>query len=286
MHKFLILLLLVLSGCTSTAPLRFPADFRQPQTQSLYQPFHLSSTNRYALIIKGESFELDKNQALIQNADDLSRGKPIIDPYINNDVDQMVRLALSKGYQIILATMGSESVQLLYDRLADIAAVSDGETQLLIAYSGEGDKSGWITRRCLAGPCSLTTEDCRVTSEKLIQTLVKIQGVQALLINACESGCFVDAARANQKFKGVVIASCSVGFATTPHEPSNLSATYAAFLHQYEDDPSSIKNLSMMNLTKAGFWWNNFRHQISDIGAGGLPISYDLVIYSTANFLF
>jgi len=285
MYKLLILLLFVFSGCTSTAPLKLSSDPRL-SSRSLHQSFEASPSNRYALIIKGESFKPDGSQALIQNAEDLSRGKPIIDPYIDNDVDQMARLALSKGYQVVSASMGSDTVEQLYNRLVELASVSNETTQVLIAYSGEGDKTGWITRRCLVGERSLTTEDCRVKPEKLIQALIGVQGVQALLINACESGCFVEAARKNPDFKGVVVASCSVGFATTPHEPSNLSATYAAFLHQYQDDPSSVKNISTLDLTKAGFWWNNFRHQISDIGAGGLPISYDLVKYSTANFLF
>ena len=61
------------------------------------------------------------------------------------------------------------------------------------------------------------------------------------VLNACESGVFAEAAQKNAGFRGVVIAACGTGFATTPHEPTGTSAIYASFLGLYHDDPASVK---------------------------------------------
>jgi hypothetical protein len=133
----------------------------------------------------------------------------------------------------------------------------------------------------------LVPPDATIDPKGLIAKLGTIKGGHALLLNACESGVFADAAQRDGAFKGVVIAACAVGFATTPHEPTGTSAIYAAFLGLYHDEPAEVKNLATVKIDKAGGTWTNLRHEWSDFwGGGGLPISYHPVVFANADFLF
>lgn len=293
MVKYLPLFFFIfIFGCSSTSPLDLPL---LKEIHLLGETFRVNPKNKYAFIIKGETFQPPQpsvlNRIFFSKPDDLSRGEPIIDPFINNDIDQISRLVFSKGYDVYLAEMGEHLPAELFNYFAELAKVSDNKTKVFIAYSGEGDKKGLITRECVLGGGRITASECRITPDILIEKLNEISGTKALLINACESGCFAEEAkqawgRDRNNFKGVVIAACPIGFSTTPHEPSNLSAVYATFLKFYQDDPEIIKNLSSLEITKVGSWWNNFRHQISNIGEGGLPISYEPVIFSNVYFYF
>lgn len=288
MNKLLLIFTSIfLVGCSSTESLNLPPPREAHISGERSEvPFKINSKNKYAFIIRGETFKRDGNFT-ISSPDDLSQGKRIIDPYIENDIDQISRLALSKGYDVYVS--GRQNfVNQLFDYLEKLEQVSNDETQILIAYSGEGDKDGWITQRCLVSDSRFfTMEACRIRPSDLIASLIKVRGKKAILINACESGCFADEAYfKNHEFQGVVISSCAVGFSTTPHEPSNLSATYAAFLSFYQDDPTIVKNLSRLEMTRTGYWWNNFLHQLSDLTDKRLPVSYQPIIYSNTNFLF
>jgi len=283
LRNILFFLFITLIGCSSTDPLDLPPP---KEIRNFGDTFRVSPRNKYAFVIKGQTFQFNGDRLSFSKADDLCVGDRLVDSYIDNDIDQISRLALCKGYDVYLAEMDKHSVSELRNYLNMVANVSNDATQVLIAYSGEGDKNGWKTRGCIARGNYFTMDVCRIKPEALIWNLADINGSKAVLINACESGCMVEAAQKNPNFKGVIIAACPVGYSTTPHEPSNLSAVYASFLKLYEDDPRQIRNLMNIEISRTGSWFNNLRHKISDIGAGGLPVSYEPVIFANANFLF
>lgn len=267
MQRLILLALLVLlCGCGSN-PIKF------------YEVLPEKHGNKYCILVKGRNSTYTGERC--SNDELNARSVAIHDPYINNDVSQTMELALSKGYIPYFATSPKE----LENIIANIARKSNDTTQLLIALSGEGDERGFNFNLVHTKAGNLVPPGMKLTSKDFIDLLRPVKGAKAVVINSCQSGCFVEAARRDTEFKGVVIAACAVGYATTPCQRTGTSAVFAGFLGLYQDDPKAIKNLATESIG-AGHWWENFRRQISDIGAGGLDISYSPVIYSTADFLF
>jgi hypothetical protein len=290
--SILFVLFASLGGCATTAPLDLPLpkDARVVELLGDYVPFQRSASNRYALVLKGQEFDAPRDRPFhISSAEDVRReGTPVRDGFVLSDADQLTRLLVSKGYDVYLGDMG-EATAVDVERLIErIAIVSDDETRLFFAYSGEGDRHGLRTRTLAIGDGQhIVPPDATIEPAALFAKLAQVKGTHAVLLNACESGAFADAAQKEPNFKGVVIAACAVGFATTPHEPTGTSAIYAAFFALYHDDPANVKNLATIKIDKAGGTWTNFRHKWSDFwGGGGLPISYEPVVYANADFLF
>jgi hypothetical protein len=203
-------------------------------------------------------------------------------------VDQITRLLVSKGYDVYRADMGEVTPVDVEKLIENIGMVSDAGTHTFFAYSGEGDQKGLRTRSMIVMEGRhLVPPDATISPDALIAKLATIKGAKALLVNACESGVFAEAARKNPDFEGVVIAACAPGYATTPHEPTGTSAIYAAFLRLYSEDTKTVRNLGTVRIEKAGGTWTNLAHKWSDFwSGGGLPISYDPVVYSNGDFLF
>jgi hypothetical protein len=170
--------------------------------------------------------------------------------------------------------------------VSSIASVSDEFTQLFFAYSGKGGKSGLWTQAILVGGRAIIPANVTISPEYLIKLLTLVRGIKAILINACESGIFAtEAATTKYIFDGVVIAACPKGTITTPHETTNTTAIFAAFLDLYSDDPSQKFNLRTIGLDTAGSFWVNLAHHINNI-FGSKPISYEPVIYSNESYWF
>lgn len=287
----LSLALLALSGCSATRPidLPLPKDARVVELLGDYTAFHKSPTNRYAVVLHGQEFAEPKGAYQISTTEDVRReGTPVPDPFVESDVDQLTRLLVSKGYDVYRADMGDVTPAEVEKLIESIGMLSDSETRTFFAYSGEGDRKGLRTRTMVIGEGRrIVPPDATITPEGLIAKLATVKGTKALLINACESGIFAEAARKDPDFHGVVIAACAPGYATTPHEPTGTSAIYAAFLGLYADDPKAVKNLGTVHLENAGGTWTNFRHKWTDFwSGGGLPISYDPVVFQNGDFLF
>lgn len=280
----LTLLGVCLAGCASTDPLPLP-EIKRANCNFVHQ-INKANQNKYAVVIKGALYTIQTQEFFFQNEEDLKKGKLIDDPYVDNDLDQITRLLISKGYEVFYYDMSIDSVSSVYNLLDHLAVISNDKTKLFIAYSGEGSNSGLMTRSIKVNDSNAMTMDtCMIRPDDLIEKANGVDGESAMLIGACQSGCIAEAARNNPRFRGIVFTSCPVGFATTPHEPSNLTALYATFLDKYSD-PSKVYDLSELDITTAGYWWNNFRHKISDIGGDGLPISYDIMIYFNKSFDF
>ena len=278
------------SGC-ATAPLdvRVPRDARVVELLGDYTTIGRSPRNRYAVLIRGQEFRADPDRPFrISTNEDVKReGHPVPDPYIAGDQDQLTRLLASKGYDVYRADMGELDAKDVRRLLEKIAILSDGDTQVFVSYSGEGDAKGLRTRTLEIGPGRhLVAPNATLAPDELVGLCSSVRGSTAVLLNACESGVFAEAARKNPDFRGVLIAACGVGFATTPHEPAGTSAIVASFLDLYRDDPGKVTNLSSVRLERAGGRFTNIAHHWSDFwGGAGLPISYLPVVYASADFL-
>jgi hypothetical protein len=284
--------LLTTIGCTTTLPIDIQLPKDAPIVELTCQDcvFKPSPKNLYSIVLKGKEYSPPQTRPFkISTADDIKyEGIPISSPCSDNDVDQITKLLVIKGYDVYKADMGIVSTSAIRRLLEKIASVSNNETKLFFAYSGEGGSTGLRTRtmRLENGSC-LVPADGLIAPEPLFEVLDQIKGSKALLLNACESGVFPDKARFDLNFQGVVIAACPVGYATTPHEPTGTSAIFASFLKLYSADPTVVKNLSTVQIDHAGSTWTNFEHKWVDFWFGsGLPISYEPVIYSTINYSF
>lgn len=250
--------------------------------------FEPARSNRYAVLLKGAIYEPTRDRFIISNALDMPRaGRLLQDEFVNSDIDALAALLASKHYMVQIFDMAYYTPEDVAAHLLNIRRVANEDTNLFMAYSGEGRNKFLMTRAFLAGPGQLvTTADTVIEPIDFIKTLALVPGHKALLLNACESGVFAQAAL-NERFQGVVIAACAPGFATTPNEPSGHSAIFAAFLNLYRDDSVLVKNLATTKIEKAGDGWTNFRHKWADFwGGGGLPISYEPIVYAGADFLF
>lgn len=282
------------AGCGSTPPLELPMpkDARVVDVRlgGDYVPFTRSPLNRYAVILRGQDFQPPPGRPYrIATADDLRReGTPVRDSFVANDVDQLTRLLVLKGYDVYRFDMGEALPRDVEKVLERIALVSDDATQTFFAYSGEGDAKGLRTRTLVIAPGRrIVPPDATITPDALVAKLSDIRGPKAVLLNACESGVFADAARRHADWRGVVVAACPEGYATTPYEPTGTSAICAAFLQLYEGSPATVKNLATERIERAGGTWTNLRHKWVDFWGGvGKPISYEPVIYASADFLF
>ena len=248
------------------------------------QNFSKSKNNKYALIMEGHNsnyqggFDTSKLDSLSQ---------PIADPFIKRDISETTKLALSKNYDVYLLHSPSE-----FEKIANLLhQVADQDTKIIFAMSGEGDEKGFIFNLVhivdadgSPGP-NFVPPGMKLECSHFVEVLSQISGTKAIVINACQSGCFVNALRKDTTFRGVIIAACSVGYATTPCKQTETSAIFAGFLGIYQEDSQIIANLSTAHIS-SGYWLENWRRKLVDLGAGGLYISYDPVIYSTADFLF
>ena len=288
----LALLLASSSGCAVSPPLRDLS--RAPDAEQIevvdedYLPFRRSPTNRYALVMNGRVFQPPADGSGVANADDLLKGEAIEDPWVSGDMDQLSSLLLSKGYDVYRLDFGRVTPEVMRGLLERIVYVSDEETQLLVAYSGEGDSTGLRTRSMrLGGSRHLVPQGVTITPADMFAALEAIHGRKAVLLNACEAGIFAEEAPSRAGFDGVVIAACPRGFATTPHEPSGTTAIFAAFLDIYADDPARVHNLATVEIDRAGGLWTNLAHHWQSLWRpGGKPISYEPVIYSSGDFWF
>lgn len=271
-----VFFLLTLFGCAS-GPVQFEA---KPQIVRVGD-FRKSPKNAYAILMKGQGYLPPK--APIVNANNMHSGEKIRDEFVENDLDSLGQLATLKGFDVYKP---KEPVE-LYGLLGQIASVSNADTRVVFFYSGEGTKKGLWTKFCKLPERVLTHPFYCIEPEMLLNTFSWLKGKQAVVISACESGVFVREAQQVKAFKGVVIASCGEGFATTPCESSQHTALFATFLHKYEDEPSTIRNLATIELGRVGELITNQRHLWVDFwSGGGLPISYASEVYSTADFLF
>lgn len=287
-----LLLLAAAPGCAVAPPL---GDLpRASDAEELdvvdadYLPFRRSPRNRYALVMNGRVFQPPSDGSGVNDAEDLLHGEPIDDPWVRGDMDQLSRLLLSKGYDVYRVDFGRVTPDTMRALLERVVAVSDAETQLLVAYSGEGDSTGLRTRTMRLGPSGhLVPPKVTLTPADLFAALAPVQGRKAVLLNACEAGIFAEEAARQEGFEGVVIAACARGFATTPHEPSGTTAIFAAFLELYADDPARVENLASVEIDRAGGLWTNLAHHWQSLWRlGGKPISYEPVIFASGDFWF
>ncbi len=286
-----LLLLFAAQGCVSL-PLsglaRAPHAERVEILDPDYQPFRVSPVNRYALVLKGSSFEPPRGGGFaISSAEDILAGTQIHDPWVQGDVDQLSQLLLSKGYDVYFLDFGRVQPRSCLNLLERIAYVADAETRLFLAYSGEGDASGWRTRTLRLGENShVVPPKVTITPSTLFEALAQVQGSKAMVINACEAGVFTEAAREQPEYQGVVIAACRRGTATTPHEPSGTTAIFAAFLGLYSQEPWREQNLARVEIDRAGGLWTNLAHHWKSLWRGGLPLSYQPVIFTRGDYWF
>ncbi len=289
MRLLALVLMLLAFGCAAAPPALPPRDDALSFTIDANHCFRRSPKNRYAVVLTGRVFAAPQRPFRVSTADDVRReGTAIEDPYVKNDARELSVLLESKGFDVYLGDMGDALPTDVAVILSRIASVSDDSSEIFFAYSGEGEKRGLRTRTlALNEGRKLSPPDTTIDPAGLISAISAIKGTHAVLLNACESGVFAEAAQRNQDFHGVVIAACAAGYATTPYEPMNLSAIYASFLGLWRDDPTNVKNLATVKIEKAGGTWTNFRHKWSDFwGGGGLPIIYEPVVFSNADFLF
>jgi len=272
MNKMTIICLsLLLNGCV--APII--GDLKQKPNTICFDItddpiFKKSYYNKYAIVLEGAQY--DENRIKID------------DQYTRGDVGQLSRLLLYKGYDVYRLEFSRTNLGVL-ERLVDrIASVSDNNTKLFFAYSGKGGKSGLWTKAILVGTQAIIPANATISPKYLFNLLTSIRGKRAVLINACESGIFATEA-ITTKFKGIIITSCPKGTLTTPHETTNTTAIFAAFLTLYADDPSIKFNLATIPLDSAGSFWVNLTHHLNNIFSSK-PISYDTVIYVNSNYWF
>ena len=129
----------------------------------------------------------------------------------------------------------------------------------------------------------LTLSGTTITPDMLFLELQEMPGKNVILINACQSGIFVD--EAPKDFRGVVIAACEKGSVTTPYEPYGTTAIFGAFLELYAP-PEQIRDLSQIELDVSD-WWHSFLHKTFVTPKPGLKISYEEQIFRPSiKFLF
>jgi hypothetical protein len=251
-----------------------------------YLPFRRAPTNRYALLLSGRVFEPPSDGSGVADAEDLLKGDPIDDPWVRGDMDQLSRLLLAKGYDVYRLDCGKVTPEAMRALLGRLTTVSDDATQVLIAYSGEGDSTGLRTRSMrLGGSGHLVPQGTTITPADLFGALEGVRGRKAILLNACEAGIFAEEAARSARFEGVVIAACARGFATTPHEPSGTTAIFAAFLELYADEPERVRNLAAVEIDRAGGLWTNLAHHWQRLWMPGTkPISYEPVIFASGDY--
>lgn len=281
MKKFIGLIFVAFVGCTSATRLE-----QLPKTVDSHpKTFKVSANNKYAIMMAGHNSTCNAKQFLFDELDGLS--DPIPDKYIAKDMLDTAQLAYFKGFDVYSVY----GVGTLKSLLESIDCVANDKTEILIAMSGEADDKGFIfnlvqmkNKDGSDGP-RFVPPGLRLNAVDLIASLSVIPGTKAIVVSGCQSGCFASAARKNQDFKGVVIASCAIGTATTDCEDTGNTALYAGFLRFYKDDTNVVTNLATVDIT-AGAWFENLRRKFSDVGAGGLPLSFDVIIYSNSDFLF
>ncbi|MBX3466209.1 MAG: hypothetical protein KF878_04840 [Planctomycetes bacterium] len=287
-----LLLLVAAPGCIVTPPLGELPRAGDAEAMEVvdadYLPFRRAPQNRYAVVMNGRVFQPPVDGLAIHDADDLLKGEAIDDPWVQGDMDQLTRLLLSKGYDVYRLDYGRVTPDTLRALLERIVFVSDDETQVLVAYSGEGDSTGLRTRSMRLGQSRhLVPQGTTITPADLFAALEPVQGRKAVLLNACEAGIFAEEAARWGRFEGVVIAACPRGYATTPHEPSGTTAIFAAFLDLYASDPTRVHNLATVEIDRAGGLWTNLAHHWQSLWrGGGKPISYEPVIFASSDFWF
>lgn len=269
----LILLLLLFPGCSSGLPISENLKFEIIDWGQ--EKFEKAPGNKYAVLMRSHLFSNNVYQA---------------DKYVANDLTQVARLLYHKGYKVWYVP----NPKALYQALRKIGAISDGDTQTFVAYSGKGDSQGlrlygeYVSKSFLIIPPNVT-----ISPRGLIPAMAGIKGEKALLINACESGIFPDFARSfrlnGRFFDGIIVASCAVGELTTPYEPAETTAVYATFLENYANDLDKIVDISDMDIDTVGGWWYNLLHKLSNeidrIGNSNIkPISYDTVVYRGGSY--
>jgi hypothetical protein len=295
-NQFALAAALILScfGCASQ-PLANYDPIPRGEVRTL-DTFQMSARNRYAIVIKGQVFESEAPPGVRQMTPDQVMALPqreLTDEFVDNDLKRFATLALRKGYDVYpieVATIGTRTVfNYFHGLLQKIANVSTEETQLFIAYSGEGSKKGLMTQiyQVKDTPIKFTAPGALLDPRMTMLCLSGgwIKGAHCLLLNACESGVFAEWAQ-ECPVAVVVIAACAKGYATTPCEPTGCSALYATFFEQYADDPQAVYNLRNLQWNRVGHCWTNFRHKCSDLFDSGLPISYEPVIYWNVDFPF
>lgn len=284
MRNLFLVALLVLGGCAASPPLQdLPtrSEYLRPQFT-----FRVSPENKYAVVMSGQIFSLSDGSAGISNAQDLQRQTPIEDEFVNTDVDQITRLLTFKEFDTYQLSFRSRSIGDFYTLLNEIAKVSNPETQLFVCYSGEGDDTGLRTCALRINPSQLIMVPyTTITPADLYMHLTRIKGQSAVLINACQSGVFVE--EAPETFDGVVITACNRNSVTTPYEPYNTTTIFAAFFDLYADDPALQLDLHEIEL-ELGDWYHNFMHQMLITPKPGLRVSYEPQIFRPkfGKFLF
>jgi hypothetical protein len=288
----LSLLLLAAPGCVSPPIGDLPSAPDAQLVEILdadYMPFRVSPANRYAVVMSGAQYVPPEDaNALVWLAkpDDILGCPKVEDPWVRGDSDQLTTLLLSKGYDVYTLDFGQvtpDSVRNLLDRLSYVA---NDDTQLFVAYSGEGDSEGLRTRSLRIDSGLLIPPAVTLTPKDLFGILAAVRGRKAVLINACESGVFAEEAALWGEFQGVVVTACKRGFATTPHEPTGTTAIFAVFLELYSDDATQRQNLATVRFERAGGLWTNLAHQWQGMWGDGLPISYEPAIFVSGDFWF
>lgn len=287
------LLALAAQGCVVSPPIAAIAaapgvEVFQVVTPD-YNPLRVSPNDRYAILMNGQRFLPAGDGLPVWSADDLLRGPREEDPWVDGDMEQATRLLLAKGYDVYRIDFGQVTPDVLLGLLDQLSYVCTPDTELFLAYSGEGDSKGLRTRTLtIERGTNLVVPGTTITPPDLFGALSALKGRKAVLINACESGIFAEAARGHPDQVDVVIAACPVGTATTPHEPSGTTAIFAAFLELYEDDPAAVLNLAEVEIDEAGGFWTNLAHHWQHFWTfgGSKPLSYEPVIAVNGDFWF
>jgi len=280
-HLFLILLVLSL-GCTTSTVVNFPEGnpVREPCDNEHFLP---AISNKYALVIEGKYFSYQgKSQGFVNNREIAEGSIPLEEPYVKNDVEELTQLLLFKGYQVYVIR-DKIPTQLSY-LLESIRHAANNETQLFIAYSGEGSSPGGLrTAIYQVDSLVISLPGSVIEPDYLFRQLDMIPGTKHLLLNACESGMFVT--QAPSDFKGVINTACAEGYSTTPCEDKMHSSLFYGFLRNYSD-PTNIYDLGELEI-QAGHWTNNFRHKWVDFwNPNGKPISYQVVSLRMGKYPF
>lgn len=288
LFKFLALALFItLSGCSSTINLNLKEN---SQTLS-YVDFRKSENNKYAIVIKGNTYSIERDSLTINElvGDLPADAKEIPDAYLVADIKEITKLLKFKGYDVYSAKNINEFYTLIRLIEKESLTLKDPSDipKLFIAYSGEGNKEGLNIRSFIVNSTTvLSYAGDRLKVKDVIDSLRTVNAKKLLLLNACESGTFIDIIkRDNLEYRGVIISACDVGFSTTPCESAGHSALYASLLELYESDPNIEINLADPGFTKVGRFINNYRHIWVDFwNRSGLPISYRPVIFFTDAF--
>lgn len=273
---FGLLVALTLTACSATPPLDI-----EPIGQHLCSEFRVSDSNRYAILMSGKLFQLASPNGSVSNIQSLQKQTPLEDPYVNTDMQQLKALLTNKSYDVYHLDFSKATLDDLDFLLRDIIEASNESTRLFIAYSGEGDSKG-------LRPCALKINQSQILipsnstidPKYFFSILHGFKGTTAVVINACESGVFVD--EAPEDFLGVIFTACPVGTKTTPYEPDGTTAIFSTFLRLYEEDPYQQLDLMSVEIDEVGGWWTNFLHKL--FAPSGIKISYNAVVLKTHKF--